>query len=318
MSYTCFAETALQLAKDEDKLFESLLKIDFRKAQILKEADLDAQTDPDDGEDVAKMDYSEGEEQTKEVVKKKIFEKIAERAQKILDWLKAALGKVAEKFKEFFYKDSKIVKVYGNALANKDNLKGFAGIPNFAAANLTAKLPLSEMADISDDLREGKFTEDAQWADKCDNLIDLSKKALDAPVEEWNKDGSANYDFAAAIKILATNQLTKDVFTVYKKLADSGKVQDKLLAKLEKDESQSATKDEAQQYIGKIKLAADAGKAFVDTYVKYFKALRQAMIVCGTYALKKAKGADQATAESVTWLAGLSSAQYLDESFAFI
>ena len=42
------------------------------------------------------------------------------------------------------------------------------------------------------------------------------------------------------------------------------------------------------------------------------------MIVCGTYALKKAKGADQATAESVTWLAGLSSSQYLDESFAFI
>ena len=67
-------------------------------------------------------------------------------------------------------------------------------------------------------------------------------------------------------------------------------------------------------------------KTFVTTYIGYFKALRRACIVCGTYALKGAKGEagekaapeQQAATESLVWLVDLQNNQYLDEAFSFI
>ena len=309
MSYTCFAENAIQWAKDEDKLFESLLKIDFRRAQILKEADLDAQTDPDDGEDVKTMDYSEGE--ASEQVKKKLFEKIGEKAKKVLEWLKAALGKVAEKFKEFFYKDSKLVDTFKDALSKKENLAKFEGVKNFAPANVDFNLSdlLSKMADITDALGNGTFLTDTNWENKCKKLAYDCKGAIGEEVEAWNAYGNVGPEyFTKAIKLLQTNQLTKDVFTIYKKVAN----------KSYQGVKPGKEGFDAQKAIYGINLASVAAKTFINTYVQYFKAIRHAVIVCGTAALRAAKGGDQAKNEALVWMVSTQSEQHLNESFAFI
>lgn len=333
---TSIVENMIQLAEDENKLFESILSIEFRKAQIIREADLSDQTDSDDGEDVngapaqADQDTDDGASNTaaNETAKKNIFKKIGEALKKAWEAIVNALKKLVIVIKDFVTKDSKLEGIYGKALANKSNLNGFEGIPNYRPINFQAK-PLkdiaNEMADLADDVTEKNYFWSEDFVEKCDQVKKDCESVLGEAVPKW--DGK-DFDFSRAFKELATQQLPADTMKVYKAFAKTTgeKVVQKGLSVAGKEVAGKVTDGNAAGATKKINALSGAAGAFVKTYGAYYKSLRHAIIACGTYAVrasKKQAGAEatpeeQAKTESLVWLAGEHSDSYVDEQFAFI
>lgn len=341
MANTYLVEDMIQLAEDEQKLFESILAVEFRKAQVLKEdGNLSSQTDSDEGDDVnpapAQADQDTGDAPDTQV-KQKWYEKLKAFATKIWEGIKEAFRKFIEKIQTFIQEG--IVKRFEGPLSNNANLKGFEGIKGHAVADLDH--PLNKPAELLDTLIGDMVTKDAIWDEdftqKTKQVLDECNKCIQPnnTVDAWNKDGSANYDFKKAINIWTTFPLNIYKNT-YKKLANTApeKIIKKGITLGQKGSEDAKTIGGSGYNVAgvseKLSALSSATGTFLRTGAAYIKSLRRAIIACGTYALKanrktdkaaakeEKKGEEPMNASAIAWIAGVSSDAYVDEQFAFI
>lgn len=325
---TSYIEAMIEQAEDENRLFESVLHMQFRKAQVLKEADEGDATEATNVDDNTPAEAPKADAATKATDaegKKKWFEKIKEIATKAWESIKRFFGTIIAKIKEVVLKDKTIVTKYEAALKDPARLKGFVGIRNFAPADLTHTL--IQPANMVDDLIASVVSRDALWDEdfgsKCDELIKECNKCIQPNnrVDVWNKDGSANYDFSKAIQILSQTPLNEYLST-YKKIANTPA--DKIIKKGltiggnangEESVSIGGKVADIQGAPEKISKLSQAVATFLRTSVAYIKAIRVAIIACGTAAIK---GATNESANDLAWVAQVASEQFIDEQFAFI
>lgn len=338
---SCFIESMLNIAEDENKLFESMLKIDFRKAQVLKEADDDViEGEYREIKDDNKSEENEKSDSANNTAKVKMIDKIKEGLKKFFESVCNFFKNLATKIKEIVLSDNKVIKLYKDALANKDNLKGFPGIANFAAPNV-GELPVGAMEALGTDFMTGEWGYDIdKFKNACNDIVEASKKAISEKVELWNQDGNANFNFNDAFEEFA-NKLASGAGTIYKSFAQytnsktmarfdkisNSKFYTKTISKiLDNAGLDISVEDYLKLYKEALGAFAPACKEFMSAYQGYFKGIRHALIVCGTYAIKaskgkagaKAKAEDQAQTESLCWVTDLTSEQFLDEQFSFI
>jgi len=335
---TTFLEDMIQIAEDENKLFESMLKIEFRKAEVVRESALheddnnaiDAEykeaSDDNKSTDLTTTDSNSNnssDEADKEA-DKKFSEKVTELIRKLLTAIQKAAEKIMNKIKQFIYSDNKIMQKFKEALSNKDNLAGFEGIDNFAAPNLDWSFDedsIKDFLDLMNQMTERHFLVMGNHSDsnkKADEIFIDCNNALSNPIDNWNKDGSANFDFNKAIDNLVNGKLSKPVFIMVKRIGG-------LLGALRTIDAKDlyAHGSDKKEYIDYINNAREVAKKVLSTHIQYFKAIRQAIIVCGTYAVKKAStgNANEETAtesaNNLAFVAGTISEAYLDEQFEF-
>ena len=314
---TCFAKASIEMAEFENKLFESMLKINYRKAEILKEAD---------GEEPAeevKADATAAES----AVKENIFKKIGAKIKEFFTWLAGLFEKLAGKIRQIIMSNNAVIKKYEEAIKKDGALEGFEGIKNFSAPNV--KIDIAKVNKLYTELEE-MFDQGLWYSNDMEEKVSEIKKEaeviLDKPVESWTGNG---FDWNKAFVDLKAyadgNTIFGAAISSAKKIAAKP---DSIIMKIKNIKTKDSTFNQG--------LDADAKKAFsniregsqilLDANKKYFKALRQAIITCGTYALKKssAKATDtnkeetKQEAADLAWAAGLQSEMYLDEQFAFI
>ena len=335
---TTFLEDMIQISEDENKLFESMLKIEFRKAEVVREnalheddnnaidAEYKEASDDNKSTDLTTTDSNSNnssDEADKEV-NKKFIERVVEIFKKLLAAIKKAGENIMNKIKQFVYSDNKIIQKFKAALANKDNLAGFEGISNFAEPDLNWTFDedsISDFLDLMGQMAEhhifvyGSKDQNKNTADKI--IIDCNN-ALAKPVDNWNKDGSANFDFNKATEVLASGRLSKPIFSLVRNV---GGIFGKL--RVEDAKIAYASGSDRESLKNYINDAREVSKKVLSTHIHYFKSLRQAIIVCGTYAVKKAAAGDTnketatESANTLAFVAGTISEAYLDEQFEF-
>lgn len=323
MVNTCFIEDMIQVANDEHKLFETMLAINFRKAEVLRESQLLTEEETGDA-NPASAENSEADD----AVNQKFTDKIKEKWENILAFITKAFSKLMEVIKRVIYKDSTIAKKYREALTNAHQtgvLSGFAGIDNFKVPNTEYGFAENEINKLISDVENGKVPDDQIKAD-CDAVNNKLKEAFEGePVKEWNKNGTTTFDFKKAADILASGKMVKPIYETVKKLG--GNNIKAVSAKLNSQDNETA---------GKV---LETAKNILAVTKEYFIALRRAFIICGTYAIKNAgkvdaaeakkapdeqfaggDGADSSfeSANTLAFAADLANEMYLDEQFAYI
>ena len=309
-----------------------MLRIEFRKVQYLKEAD-EQNSEGDKAEEPASPSEAPAAEDngatsgTDKTVKEKIVEKVTEIWGKVKTWFQNILMKVLNKIREVFWNDSKVMNTYKEALSNKDNLTGFPGIKNYRPANLEKDPPVDDMQALLVAFKNGSFL-DNDFKTKCDQAIAKSKELL-GEAKDWGESDAKAFDFNKAIEKIASKNSYQKSFALYKSYASispdsiKGTIRNKILATAGKE--MAGTNDVSIQHSNMFTAAC---KEYISNYVGYFKALRHAIIVCGSYAAKKAKGAAPANEEEAaeqsevnaayTFAVELQSESYLDEQFSFV
>ena len=332
----CFVEDMIQIAEAEDKLFESLLKVEFRKAEILKEdstALVPTQKNDDDAIDAEVKDApADDSNNANDEVKKKFIERVLETIKKFFGAIKTLGEKIMNKMKDFFYSDNKLIDKSLNALQDNNNLQGFDGIDNFQEPNLDWRFddnsiglflkPMKQMLDHNFFII---ITKDPEINKRdADKIIVSLNSALKKPVDNWNKDGSTNFQWDTAVSVLKDGKLTKPIFSIVRQMNGFLGTLNGLTAKSTYANSWSNSSDTNKAISAYIDDAKDVAKNVFGTHVKYFKSIRQALIVCGTYALKKvsSKSSDTqaiaASANMMAYMSGHESEVYLDEQFEFV
>lgn len=335
---TTFLEDMIQIAEDENKLFESMLKIEFRKAEVVRESALHEDNDTIDGEykeasddntstELTTTDNNSNNNSSDEAdkeVNKKFIERVVEIFKKLLTAIQKAGENIMNKIKQFVYSDNKIIQKFKAALANKDNLAGFEGISNFAEPDLNWTFDeekISDYLDLMDQMVKQRtfiYGSKGQNKNTADEIIMDCNNALAKPVDNWNKDGSANFDFNKATEVLASGRLSKPIFSLVRKVGG-------ILGKLRAEDAKSSYAYGSGRELLKnyINDAREVSKKVLSTHVHYFKSLRQALVVCGTYAVKKAAAGNTneetatESANTLAFVAGTISEAYLDEQFEF-
>ena len=320
MEGTYLVESMIQQAEMENKLFESLLQVNFRKVQVLKEDhDVSSQKDPDEGEDVKTMTYSEGE--VDETVKKKWYEKLADLIKKVATAIANAIDSFFNKIASVVATNKQVFTKFDEALKKNGALNGFPGIENFAAPKLnnndTCIEIIKKYESMVEQYKLGNWF-DSTLENTVGEIKTMAGGLLEKPVEAWNKNGSANFDFAKAESALESLANGQSLFgKTIKELRSIAANPDSILMKLKN----SKIKDDVFGQDNKLAKAAysnlrEACMVMLNANKNYIKALRHAIFACGTYALKKSKGEEVATQEA--WVVGIASDQFIDESFAFI
>lgn len=317
-----FFDGLMEQVEFEHKLFESVLKVNFRKVQILKE---DEQVESQDNNTEAQVDNNPAPAQDTDqnnTDDKKLGENIKEKLKQaweaVINWFIKAAETIANKIKNIVFTDNKIVNKYKEILITKsDALKDFPGIDNFRAANLKFNLPTQE--DI--DKMCKAVANNENFVNGCKELENKCNGALEDVAEKWNQGGTAwsTDDWKVAFEKLATDRIYEALGASAKHLANTkGPIVQKVtnfynpMGNWEKMNTDS--KSAFQSTL----------KAFLNTQVAYFKALRRACIACGTHVIKtqnQGQAAEQPEAKqeaaTLTFLADLLCEQYLDESFSF-
>lgn len=331
MEGTCFIESMIQQAEFENKLFESMLQISFRKAQVLKEADTSEQTDPDDGPDVNPAPAQADQDTADEETKKKWYQKLGEILKNLLNAVINAITNFINAVKEKIISNNAIVDKFKDALTKPHALQGFPGIENFAAPDINNDKGCIEIIKMYNELvnlfKEGTWF-DSSMENKTKEIEDASKSVLLKPVELWNKSGSANFDWNKAVSELNTAANGQSLFgKTLNELRKVAAAPDSLMMKIKnlgtKDDVYEQNNAEAKKAFSNIR---EASSYMLNANKAYIKALRHAIFTCGTYALKAAKGeaGEKATeeqnvaAEAMSWYVGVQSDQFIDEAFAFI
>ena len=333
---TCFVEDMIHIAEDEDRLFESLLKVEFRKAEVLRESDgiNSAQNNDVIDAEVKEAPADNNKENANDEVKKKVSERIKSILLKFFNAVKGLGEKIMNKIKQFIFSDNKLVEKYLAVLKDNNNLQGFEGIDNFSEPNLdwefddnnigTFLAPMEKVIDktyFQSNMRDFNYIAHND-TNKADEIIMACNSALKKPIDNWNKDGSANFDWNKAVTTLKDGKLTKPVFKIVRKLSGIIGTLNGIDAKT--FYSGNLADSSLTEYINNSR---DIAKKVFGTHVKYFKSIRQALVVCGTYALKKssAKSTDAtgtqlvaASANMLAYMSGHKSEMYLDEQFEFV
>ena len=133
---TCFVEDMIHIAEDEDRLFESLLKVEFRKAEVIREADINSAQNNDVIDAEVKEAPADNKDNANDEVKKKVSERIKDILLKFFNAVKGLGEKIMNKIKQFIFSDNKLVDKYLTVLKDNNNLQGFEGIDNFSEPNL--------------------------------------------------------------------------------------------------------------------------------------------------------------------------------------
>lgn len=329
MSELCLAESMMSIVNDENKLFESMLHVQFRKAQVLREKEgdenaIDAEV-KDAPAETGTAVATTGNNSTSVVdnkAKEGFVKKAVEIITTLVEKIKAALKTFFQKIKRIVLTDNAVIKKFEEALSNNDNLKGFPGIPNFT------EIPNPDL-DIDDfiDIAVGNPSNiDINSLENSINEIKRAKEELDKKAftienqNPWNKDGSANYDFDSAFvsykyNIEAENKTFDRICRIYdlfpKKLME---IVNGFINKKEKDKY-NLTKDQYKVY---YKSVTESYSAFIGSYKKWFKALRRVIIDCGSYAVKKANNPQENISDSFLFAVDFENECYLSEQFANI
>lgn len=309
---TCFAENMIQVMEDEQKLFESVLKINMRKAEILRESQIlneddnvrpefkdaqDAEVKPAPAEEAPKSEEKPAEDNkdnaVNDAVKKNIIQRVGATLQRIGEAIKSAFEKLLTFLKRVFMSDSKVTTKYISALEKNGSLEGFEGIKNFYEPNLDFEFPEGALEQILTPFTAGNaIAASLVWTrditSEAESIITGCNNA-GKEVELWNANGSANFDWRKAINKLSNGKIGKELFKTVKQMAGVGKLGQAIINKTSditaKINGEAALDAEAPKKYTKNMI--DACKAVVNTSKKYFIAIRRALIVCGTYALKK-------------------------------
>ena len=329
------AEANLQLINHEDKLFESLLKLEFRKAQILKEdGDVSSQKDPDEGEDKPTVEYSEGEE-TKTAVKENIFKRIVDALKKAFAAIGTAVKALFEKISAIFTKDHPIIKKFADAINNVDNRKGYPGIKNFRAANpdfsfVPAFTRCEEMYKFNSD---GKLT-----VNPNDDSI---SKSLDGAFlsSEEEENWIPKDNFKINPDAFANNR-AKEIKSIKAIAIHNSKISDK---DIEKEAAKLAKKfgNSKEDYTTVLSKMVHDMRELISTYQEWYKSMRKIIFDLGTYCIRnshKAKkdvatdnkeeaktesfiidnGKSVSITEALCWIAGEESDNYVNEMFGLV
>ena len=357
-------EAMLQLVNHEDKLFESLLKLEYRKAQILKEdGNVSSQKDPDEGDDAPTVDYAEGEnvdDETKKNIKSNIFARIKEAIKRVAAAIAKAFKNLFEALRNIVTKDNTIVKKYADAINQVENRKGYPGIRDFRAANPNFEFkPVFERfeRDIIDNFISGSF---------YDGMGDVADSTFGQAAEAYNNDNVFDKAFLPGKDLWVPDANFKIADNVFSKnrgeeIDRIGKIAKKM--NLPDDKIDTATKkvltiktkDNKNMALNKkdtgtnvwseaLKLAMSASRNLISTYQEWFKSLRRMLFDLGTYCLSKRKDAFKAAtatdkkedkkpvnasfvidgdrkvsiAESLCWIAGEESDNYVNEMFGLV
>ena len=331
MGEITFFDGLMEQVEFEHKLFESVLQVNFRKTQILKEADETATNNTKDAP--AQTNPNSESDDKKQKFFTAVRTKLAEAWSNVVNWFKNTINTVAEKIKNIILSDKKIIDKYSQVLTtNAAVLKNFDLLKDFKAANVVDyNLPVKEVESL---VKDNNFLFSKDCKDNC-AIIDQRCDSAFVDVSDWSA-----YNWGNAFDILNSDRLANDILVAAKALASSeGSIKQKILDKgfdLEtavRDKINDKTSGDANQAYNRD-MAGDpfktlAGenlhviqatmKKFISTYVAYFKAIRRACIACGTYALKNQGGTEEAQQEAtnLAFLADVQCEQYLDESFSF-
>ncbi len=334
------AEANLQLINHEDKLFESLLKLEFRKAQILKEdGDVTSQKDPDEGEDKPTVEYSEGEE-TKTAVKENIFKRIVEALKKAFTAIATAFKTLFEKISAIFTKDHPILKKFTDAINNVDNRKGYPGIKNFRAAN--PDFNFEAAFNKCDELYNKPFVP-LDTIMKDDGVVKALEGAFlsDKEEEVWIPDSNfkINPDAFANNRAKEFKQI-KLLATLLHTMND--KKIEKTAELMLKNPIFVAGGGDKESYKAAVTKMVKEMHELITTYQEWYKSLRKIVFDLGTYCIRTAHGAkkknpegnkeEEVKAESyviddgksvniteaLCWIAGEESDNYVNEMFGLV
>ena len=329
---TSYIESIIEQTEFEDKLFESLLNIRFRKAQVIKEADEQenkeqpAEAPAADNNTAPAVDANTKAADSSTI--RNIGTKIKEAWDKMINWFIKVGTNIANKIKEIFWKDNKVIEKYSKALENyKETLKGFDGIPDFKPAYLGADLVKEE-----DFLRLSNacVSPNAENIEKAMEVIKNISKSIETKTKTyfmenqhnpWMENGNDDYDFGQAVKLLKENRISENMIKAVK-AAEARCKGVKIAEKFARGNMKEALS------MVPVKEMGDACKSFLTANTNYFKAIRRALIVCGSYAVKHSEQpaaetpeqaeAQQTAAESVAYLADLIHQDYMNEQFSFI
>ena len=333
------AEANLQLINHEDKLFESLLKLEFRKAQILKEdGDVSSQKDPDEGEDKPTVEYSEGEE-TKTAVKENIFKRIVEALKNAFTAIATAFKTLFEKISAIFTKDHPILKKFTDAINNVENRKGYPGIKNFRAAN--PDFNFEAAFEKCDELYHKHFF-DIETVMKDDGGITKALEGAflsDKEEETWIPDSNfkINPDAFANNRTKEIKQI-KTIATIFHTMNDK-QIENGAEIMVRNNKSGTADKESYKTAISKM---VKEMHELITTYQEWYRSLRKIIFDLGTYCIRTAHGAkkqnpegnkeEEVKAESfviddgksvniteaLCWIAGEESDNYVNEMFGLV
>lgn len=286
-------EAAIAIRENEQKMFNSLIELDFISATneaTMLEADAEA---ANDAQNKSKA--------------KAIFDKIADLFDKAIQAIKTAASNLIGKIKELLDRDKKIVEAYGDIKV--EDLKGFKGLSNYAFPK--GELPDLKMINQADtdankmlDVIRNAADRDTvdQYAEVADNAVKSLKEAIkrDDFFEEKVEAFIPNQQ--QITRMVSEVKDAKATITALKKLTTTS------MSKLK------ATKDKAKTAIGtakgdelevyKAKTVYKAASAYVNGYMKMFNeythvtvaqiaAYRKALVACGHYAKKGSKAEDQ-------------------------
>ena len=350
MEGLCFMEDMIHVAEEEQKLFESILAVDFRKAEILREAQIlnldeadgvpksgwenakdasfkeapaensdDNKSDSTDSDNTSSDESKEAESKVNENIGKKIVNILVTIGKKI----KAAFEALIDKMKRILLNDSKVKDKYLKAINVEGILQGFPGIDNFEEPNLDFDIPKDAIEEVL-----APYTNILKYMDIIDKDSEETKKKVDGiiagyasackkPVDNWNKDGNAHFQFEAAINKLLDGKITKPIFYICKMLevraANAIQFRNNIIWGKEK-------------FSAYFKESIELCKSTIAVSKKYFGSIRRALITCGTYALKKQNASlgDSHTALAVqdaadmAFMADMACEAYLEEQFAYI
>ena len=346
-------ESSIDLYQDEDRLFESVLNVNFlKKLSSIREAEGNA-TEEEKPADAAPAENNGGEaEQTEEnkadnAAKTGIIAKIREIISKAVEAIKKAIPNLFNKIREIVLKDSTIIKRYREALLTKGTLKGFEGIEDFAAPNpkfnpgyigTKVRKFYDDLLVSADSSNYYGFIEDDKFLEELKkDTEDARKEMFFEKADKWIP--GEDYDFKTLIN--SYYNYTKSQMFIEQSLKAIDETARKTLDKVEKVYSTKASKeglgdDDAQKLGSRL---IQTIKPILEANKDWFKAARKVLVVCGSYAVKhtnEAKLNDAAEKEAekiknkaeadnaekqesaMLWLAGLSSDEYVNEQFAFI
>ena len=348
-------ESSIDLYQDEDRLFESVLNVNFlKKLSSITEAENEntEEEKPADTAPAENNDGGEGAEQTEEnkadnAAKTGIITRIKEIIGKAVEAIKKAIPNLFNKIREIVLKDSTIVKKYREALLTKGTLKGFEGIEDFAAPNPNFKVEFigakvkkfyDDMLVSADSSNYYGFVEDEKFLEELKKDTEETRKEMFfEKADKWVPGDDYNFD--ALIK--SYYNYTKSQMFIEQSVKAIDETTRKTLEKVEKVYSNKASKeglgdDDAQKLGSRL---IQTIKPILEANKDWFKAARKVLVVCGSYAVKhvnEAKLNDAAEKEAekiknkaeaentekqesaILWLAGLSSDEYVNEQFAFI
>ena len=331
MANTKLVENMIQLAEDEQKLFESVLAVEFRKAQVLKEdGNLDSQKDPDEGDDVNPAPAQADNDTADDAVKEGIFKKIGTAISNALQWLKEKFNEFITKVKQVILIDNGIVKRYVDAI-NKADLSKFPGIDNIVPVN----------PDFRFDQACATFDVMAKGLSDC-SIIGGSVE-IESNMKKLKEECDKAYAYAnhePSTWKPSSFKVSTDVFTKSDPVKAAMKTvryfnvnPNSIIGKIKSNaqaKKAEADKGSAEWQAG-IKTVMEGATLLMSTYRTWHKSIRRSIVEIGAWVLKTNKQAEkpaeetkeaekteEVKAEAVCWLAGISSDAYIDEQFAFI